>query len=153
MTLSRIYVRLANIFFYKESIAICYHKTFIPFQPLTTNINSWGIHLEPSIRTPAFHIRVPGLCSHFWLLTPPSHQWRPWQAVVMAQVIVFLIPTRDLCIELLVPSFDPGPISMVEGIWRVKEKIAALFLFPLPPLKKIEVLKMKEKFLFPSNAS
>lgn len=49
-----------------------------------------------AVKVPTSQIRMPGFSSCLWFLTSASHQCRPWEAAVIAQVIGFLLPMGGL---------------------------------------------------------
>lgn len=55
------------------------------------------------------------------LLDSNFHPGKPWEAVVMTEVIGFLPPTWEAWIALPAPGFGRPQPWAIEGIWRVTQ--------------------------------
>lgn len=62
------------------------------------------------------YVRGPGFHTHLWLLTPASHQGRPWDRVPAIRL-------GDLgCL----PGSGPAPAPSVPGLWEVDQRLGGL---------------------------
>lgn len=73
----------------------------------------FGLVAEMRVGTSVTPVEVHAFNSNLQLLTPASHQFRPWEAVVMAQVSGFLSPTWETWVEFSAPSFRTLAVVVV----------------------------------------
>lgn len=70
----------------------------------------WGQQVYSlKVKTPVSHFKVPGLVTQLWRLTPASCCCTPWEAVLIAPVLMSMTPQWDTWIGLLAPIW-PNPI-------------------------------------------
>lgn len=91
----------------------------------------WVLRVSTAAKIPACHAEHLGQFAMFnfslWLLA--SIHLDPMKAIEITQAVLFLPPTLDTCVELLISALTLGSISLDQVVldsWEVNQQINAL---------------------------